>query len=122
MPPEEISDLQKKLNLKPGMKIRVIGKPEDVILDGVRVADNREDAVIAFVRTTSDLSSAGAVEVIDAAKSDRTAWMAYPKGGQLGTDLNRDILWQNLLKHGVQGVRQISIDGVWSAMRFRPVK
>jgi hypothetical protein len=122
MAAEETSDLQKKLNLKPGMKIRVIGQPEGVRLDGLDVVDGREDAVITFVRALSDLSSAGAVEVINAAKADRTAWLAYPKGGQLGTDLNRDILWQNLLKHGVQGVRQVSIDSVWSAMRFRPAK
>lgn len=122
MAAEETSDLQKKLNLKPGMKIRVIGQPEGVRLDGLDVVDGREDAVITFVRALSDLSSAGAVEVINAAKADRTAWLAYPKGGQLGTDLNRDILWKNLLKHGVQGVRQVSIDSVWSAMRFRPAK
>jgi hypothetical protein len=122
MAAEETPDLQKKLNLKPGMKIRVVGQPEGVRLDGLDIVDGREDAVITFVRALSDLSSAGAVEVINAAKADRTAWLAYPKGGQLGTDLNRDILWQNLLKHGVQGVRQVSIDSVWSAMRFRPAK
>ena len=46
----------------------------------------------------------------------------YPKAGQLGTDLNRDILWKHLLKKNIQGVRQIAIDNVWSAMRFRPKK
>ncbi|WP_224246101.1 hypothetical protein [Hyalangium gracile] len=46
--------------------------------------------------------------------------MAYPKAGQLGTDLNRDVLWKHLLKEGIQGVRQVALDPVWSAMRFRP--
>jgi len=41
----------------------------------------------------------------------------------MGTDLNRDVLWKHLLeKHRVQGVRQIALDEVWSAMRFRPAK
>ena len=30
--------------------------------------------------------------------------------------------WKHLLKQGIQGVRQVAIDGVWSAMRFRPKK
>ncbi len=32
------------------------------------------------------------------------------------------ILWRRLQKRGIQGVRQISADEVWSAMRFRPRK
>ena len=38
--------------------------------------------------------------VVDAAKADRIAWFAYPKAGQLGTDLNRDILWRHLERVG----------------------
>jgi hypothetical protein len=48
--------------------------------------------------------------------------VAYPKAGQLATDLNRDVLWRKLTPEGVRGVRLISIDEVWSAMRFRPEK
>jgi hypothetical protein len=29
-------------------------------------------------------------------------------------------LWKHLQGRGVQGVRQIAIDDVWSALRFRP--
>jgi len=57
--------------------------------------------------------------VVEAAMEDRLAWIAYPKAGQLGTDLNRDILWRHLLKRRIQGVRQIAIDDSWSALRFR---
>lgn len=51
-----------------------------------------------------------------------TGWRgsAYPKAGQLGTDLNRDILGGALAGEGVQPVRQVAIDEVWSALRFRP--
>ena len=45
--------------------------------------------------------------------------MAYPKARQLGTDLNRDILWKLMKEKGIEANRQISIDDVWSAMRFR---
>ena len=46
---------------------------------------------------------------------------AHPKAGQLGTDLNRDILARSLTDRGVQPVRQVAIDEVWSALRLRPV-
>ena len=40
--------------------------------------------------------------------------------GQPGTDVNRDILAKSLAGRGVRPVRQIAIDEVWSALRFRP--
>lgn len=36
--------------------------------------------------------------------------------------LNRDILWKRLAKEGIDSVRQVSVDDVWSALRFRPAK
>jgi hypothetical protein len=60
--------------------------------------------------------------MVAAAKADRLAWVAYPKAGKLGTDLNRDILWKHVRQHGIDGVRQVAINEIWSAMRFRPGK
>ena len=57
---------------------------------------------------------------IEAARRDKLAWIAYPKAGRLGTDLNRDILAATLAGEGVRPVRQIAIDETWSALRFRP--
>ena len=110
--------LARKLNLKPGMKARVVGKPADVDLSDVPTSANGE-AVIVFVRTLAEVN-AKAAPAVAAAKEDRIAWLVYPKAGKLDTDLNRDILWRHLLKKNVQGVRQVAIDDTWSAMRFRP--
>jgi len=120
MPSAEASELAKKLNLKKDMKLRVLAKPVNLDLSGLAVTSSaKADGIIAFVTTLAD-AKANAGPVVDAAKDDRIAWLAYPKAGQLATDLNRDILWQHMLKKGVQGLRQIAIDDVWSAMRFRP--
>jgi len=114
--------LAKKLNLKEGMKVRVVGKPADVDLDDVAATTSaKAEALLVFVKTLAEVD-AKCAPLVEAAKEDRIAWVAYPKAGQLGTDLNRDVLWQHLLKHGIQGVRQVAIDAVWSAMRFRPGK
>src|ERR1044071_5460059 len=115
------SALASKLNLKPGMKVRVVGKPSDVNLAGVSTGSARAEAVIVFVKTLAEVASR-AGPAIDAAKEDRIAWLAYPKAGKLDTDLNRDILWRHMLGRVIQGLRQVALDEVWSAMRFRPKK
>src|SRR5687768_13825510 len=116
------SALAKKLNLKEGMGAHVIGKPEGVDLGDITVTEAaKADAVIAFARTLAELDAIGE-PVVQAAKADRIAWFAYPKAGQLDTDLNRDILARHVENAGVKAVRQVSIDGVWSALRFRPGK
>ena len=120
MPSAGASELAKKLNLGKDMKVRVLAKPVDVDLSGVAITRSaKAEGIVAFVRTLADVN-ANAGPVVDAAKHDRIAWLAYPKAGQLDTDLDRDVLWQHMLKKGVQGVRQIAISSVWSAMRFRP--
>ncbi|WPB72643.1 DUF1801 domain-containing protein [Archangium violaceum] len=111
--------LAKKLNLKEGMKLRVLGKPRDVDLDDVTTTTSAKEGVLIFVKTIAEVDSKCA-PLVEAAKQDRIAWVAYPKAGQLDTDLNRDILWKHLERQGIEGVRQVALDSVWSVMRFRP--
>ena len=114
--------LAKKMNFGSGTKVRVVGKPSGVDLDDVATTTSaKADGILVFVKTLNDVD-AKCGPVVELAKRDGLAWIAYPKAGQLDTDLNRDILWKHLLKQGIQGIRQISIDEVWSAMRFRPGK
>ena len=113
--------LAKKLNLKPGMTTRVAGLPRDVDLDDVETTKSGGDAVLVFVVKAADVARVAKL-AIDAAREDRIAWIAYPKAGKLGTDLNRDILWTQLQGEGIEGVRMVAIDDTWSAMRFRPAK
>jgi hypothetical protein len=47
-------------------------------------------------------------------------WVAYPKGNR--ADINRDTLWPILAEHGLRPITQVAVDGVWSALRFRPLK
>jgi len=112
--------LAAKLNLKPGMKICVLAKPPEVALKGVpTTAAASSEAVLVFVKRLAEVD-AKCGPAVAAAKEDGLAWIAYPKAGQLGTDLNRDVLWRHLLKQGIQGIRLVALDGRWSAMRFRP--
>jgi hypothetical protein len=113
-----------KLQIKPGSRVVVLGAPDGVDLElpeGVIVGQDaaEADVVVAFALDASAVDAVAA-PAIQAAREDRLAWIAYPKAGQLGTDLNRDILARLVTERGAQPVRQISIDDVWSALRFRP--
>ena len=116
--------LAKKLQLKTGQSAYVGNAPKGFVLDlpeDSRLFDcaDEADLVLVFVKDSSEISD-HAGPFLRAAQRDAIAYIAYPKAGQLGTDLNRDILWRHVEKAGIRGVRQVSIDEIWSAMRFRP--
>jgi len=46
-------------------------------------------------------------------------WIGYPKGKALETDLNRDILHSLLQENNLDGVSIISLNDIWSVMRFK---
>jgi hypothetical protein len=113
-----------KLQIKPGQTTAVLAQPKDVELElpgEVPVVPDPAgaDAVVVFAVDRAELDKRRR-PLIESAKRDALTWLAYPKAGKLGTDLNRDSLYQLLLSDGVRPVRQIAIDDTWSALRFRP--
>lgn len=118
----------RKMQIPPASTVVVLGSPADVDLeipdDCLVVSDAsvapEARAVVSFVLRADDLDDV-AGPAIAAAREDRLAWIAYPKSRQLGTDLNRDILAGLVKARGAQPVRSVSINGVWSALRFRPL-
>jgi hypothetical protein len=113
-----------KLQLKPGQSIAFVNAPEDVALElggehPVVETPEQADAVIVFTTNRAELSEL-AERFAGAARRDALTWVAYPKAGQLGTDLTRDVLAELVRSHGVQPVRQVAVDDVWSALRLRP--
>jgi hypothetical protein len=108
--------LGKKLQIRSGQTIRIINPPEGFELD----SSGKGDAILLFARDSKSLKAEGA-PVVEAAKRDRLAWIAYPKAGKLDTDLDRDKLSALMKPLGIQPVRLVSLDETWSAMRFRPL-
>jgi hypothetical protein len=88
---------------------------------GVRRVDAPEQATTAMVFA----DDAASLRDLLATHQERLArpdilWVAYPKGNR--TDINRDSLWPILSELGLRPVTQVSIDQLWSALRFRPLK
>ena len=118
-----MATLRAKLQLRPNQGVAAVGAPEGLNLALAAEAAGTEpgpaDAVLVFVRTAAELGRLGA-PALRGGREDSLAWIAYPKAGQLGTDLTRDVLAALLRESGVQPVRQVAIDDVWSALRLRP--
>jgi hypothetical protein len=116
-------DVAATLQIRARQSVAMIAKPDGVDLpiplDCSAGSMDTADVVIVFLATGVDLPTAGGPALV-AGRADRLAWVAYPKAGRLGTDLNRDRLRELLTDHGVQPVRQVSIDETWSALRIRP--
>lgn len=110
--------LAKKLQVAPEQKVRLVNAPTGFELDATTTARGG-DAVLVFVRNREELRVHQEV-VVEHALQDLLTWVAYPKAGQLDTDLNRDVLWELLEGTGIRPVRQVALDDTWSAMRFRP--
>jgi hypothetical protein len=59
-------------------------------------------------------------DVLPALREDSKLWVAYPKAtSKIVSDLNRDCSWELLIKNEYESVRQVAIDNVWSAIRFK---
>jgi hypothetical protein len=121
--------LLKKLLLKPHQKIAILNPPSGYLSSpgampkGVKVAARSQsglDFVHLFVKDAAELQKL-APNAMRRLKPDGIFWISYPKQtSEVKTDLNRDILWKLMERHGLAGVAMVSIDNVWSAMRFRP--
>jgi hypothetical protein len=117
-------DLAGKLQLKPGQSVSIVNEPAGSTIDlgqdhPTAGAAEEADAVIVFCTDRAELDGLRDQYVAPATR-DALTWVAYPKAGKLGTDLNRDVVATLIKQEGVQPVRQVALDDVWSALRLRP--
>ena len=59
-------------------------------------------------------------EVLPALHDESKLWIAYPKTtSKISSDLNRDCSWSALTGCGYQGIAQVALDHVWSALWWK---
>ncbi|MHB1261193.1 MAG: hypothetical protein ACYC2H_05700 [Thermoplasmatota archaeon] len=114
-------DLADKLQTKDAA-LAVVNAPKGFTWTGPVAKDPKSaKAVLVFMKNADELRVYSA-PLVAAARRDVIAYLAYPKAGQLGTDLNRDNILVMLHEQGIRPVRSVAIDDVWSALRFRPAE
>ncbi|GGJ39890.1 hypothetical protein [Deinococcus roseus] len=105
-----------KMRLKPGHQIQVFGNPSPRPEEWIEAnTTEKPDAVLVYLHNQSELD--GLLDAIKAATSSKTLlWLLYPKGNKT---FNRDTLYTHLKPLGLEGIGMVSVDRVWSAMRFK---
>jgi hypothetical protein len=112
--------LDSKLQLKDGQTIACVGEPVDLALAAQRVDLADADAVLLTVRNHEQLREELLV-LSEATAKGKLTWVAYPKARQLDTDLNRDLVRELVVAHGLDTVRQVALNDVWSTLRLKPL-
>lgn len=124
--------LIKKLGIKPKQSLIILNAPEgyseqfaillpeDVELLTAPTSSGTFDVVLQFVHNKAEVEK-DTSKAIEMVKPGGRLWLSYPKqSSKVPTDINRDILWKIFPNDEWRPVTQISIDEVWSALRFRP--
>jgi len=112
--------LEEKLQLKPGQTIAIVDGKVSIPLNAPRATPNEAAAVLLFVAGKAALLNRMA-DLKEWANAGKLTWVAYPKVGLLGTDINRDSLRELVNAYGLDPVRQVAIDATWSALRLKPL-
>jgi hypothetical protein len=123
-----VKSLAERLLLKPDAAAAVINAPDEVAADipathSLKIPGKGKvalDWLLVFARDRAAVARRGpqAVRVI---RFDGVLWFAYPKlTGAIESDLTRDKGWGPVKALGFEAVAAVSIDGTWSALRFRP--
>jgi len=123
-----------KLNYKEGQTIFVLNSPDafEPVLSTIsaEIIVNKEiklndivEFILIFATKKNELEAAIKL-VSNNLQGDAIVWAAYPKGTskKYTCDFNRDTSWKIFAPYNMMGVRQISIDDDWSALRFRKVE
>jgi hypothetical protein len=116
--------LLRKLQVKPGARMRVIGAPAEIeaaLRQAVTLTppDQPCDAALAFCNGPDEVARL-APQMIKGLAEDGPLWFAWRKGAAAKqTGLSRDVGWAPLDELGYRGVRSIAFDEAWSGLRFR---
>jgi hypothetical protein len=123
--------LLEKLQLKDERNLLIQGLPSTIEKQFAKLAFSKNlspllksrkiDFALVFAVNEHQLGNI-AREVLPALQPEANFWVAYPKiGSKIATTLNRDCSWECITGAGFETVRQVAIDHVWTAVRFKMV-
>jgi hypothetical protein len=129
-----MSTLLEKLNYKGNDRIAILNSEENFIpllsanLNGV-IIDKEIDPrfpyhfILIFVRNQAEVETFIPIALHNLL-CDGVLWFGYPKktSRKYSSNIDRDHGWKTLNDSGFYGIRLVSIDDDWSALRFRSIR
>ena len=123
--------LLEKLQLKDEKNLLIQGLPSSVEKQFAKLSYNKNltpllktrkiDFALIFAINQFQLNNI-LKELFTALHTDCKLWIAYPKTtSKIVSDLNRDASWDILSKNDFEAIRKVTLDHVWTAMRFKKV-
>ena len=121
--------LFEKLQLKDEKTLLIQGLPSSIEKQFTKLSyaknvtpllkTKKVDFVLLFVLSQCQLNNV-LKDIFPALHDDSKLWVAYPKTtSKIVSDLNRDCSWELLTQSEYESVRQVALDHVWSAIRFK---
>ena len=122
--------LLEKLQLNDEKNLLIQGLPSSIEKQFIKLSFSKNitpllrsrkiDFALVFAVSQRQLRSILA-DVVPVLQDDAKLWVAYPKlTSKIASDLSRDASWDFIFSElGFEGVRAISLDNVWTALRFR---
>ncbi len=119
--------LPKKLGIKPGLTVALLGAPADFaralgpLPEGVRLIDRARgeaDLILLFTRSQADLGRRLA-PAIRALRDGGGLWIAWPKRASgVSTDVSETVVRSVGLASGLVDYKIAAIDAIWSGLKF----
>ena len=121
--------LLEKLQLKDEKNLLIQGLPSTVEKQFVKIAFAKNvtpllkarkiDFALVFAISHKQLKDI-LTDVVPALHDEAKLWVAYPKAAsKIVSDLTRDSNWDCIAHFGYEEVRLITLDSIWTAMRFK---
>ena len=114
--------LVKKLAIKPQSECLIINPSPHKIqeLDFIETTSQAKTNWILLVASNLDELTNALTQNQKLLKGAEIIWIAYPKlSSPLKSDINRDSIWKLILQFGLTPNSQISLNEIWSAVRFK---
>jgi hypothetical protein len=121
--------LLEKLQFKDERNLLIQGLPSSIEKQFVKLAfaknltpllkTRKIDFALVFAVNEQQLGNI-VRELLPALQRDAKFWVAYPKiGSKIATTLNQDCSWVCITGNGFECIRQVALDHVWTAIRFK---
>jgi hypothetical protein len=121
-------NLLEKLELRDEKNVLIQGLPSSIEKQFIKLSFSKNvtpllktrkiDFALVFAINESQLNNI-MEEVLPVLQKQARCWIAYPKSSsKIVSNLNKSCNWQCMANAGFEGTEEVTLDHVWTAMRF----